>query len=163
MDSYRNHATVPEKQMSALIVGRLLAALLAGMPNLVSNAWRLSLFKLPGTAIYLDALFAAGLDPNATMRDGHPLLHYAVEKGDTVAVQAYLAAGADPLREVGNDNALDYANSVAVKKLLEDATRPRAAPADVAQLQSGATRLNPAEADFWAGLYGDSAGDFDAT
>ncbi|UJB17704.1 MULTISPECIES: ankyrin repeat domain-containing protein [Lysobacter] len=163
VDSYRNHATVPEKQMQALIVGRLLAALLAGMPNLVSNAWRLSLFKLPGTAIYLDALFAAGLDPNATMRDGHPLLHYAVEKGDTVAVQAYLAAGADPLREVGNDNALDYANSVAVKKLLEDATRPRAAPADVAQLHAGAKRLNPAEADFCAGLYGDSAGDFDAT
>lgn len=163
VDSYRNHATLPEKQMPALIVGRLLAALVAGSPNQVSNAWRLSLFKLPGTALYLDALFSSGLDPNATMRDGHPLLHYAVEKGDSVAVQAYLAAGADPLREVGKDTALDYANSVAVKKLLEDATHPRPPPADVAQAQAGSKRLSVVEKNFWAELYGESAAAFEVT
>ncbi|QWF15526.1 hypothetical protein [Lysobacter capsici] len=94
VESYRNHATVSDKQMPALIVGRLLAALVVGRPNLLSNAWRLSQFKLPCSAACLRALFAAGLDPNASLKDGHTLLQHAIEKNDLAAVQAYLDAGA---------------------------------------------------------------------
>ena len=94
VESYRNHATVLDKQMPALIFGRLLAALVVGRPNLVSNAWRLSQFKLPCSAACLQALFAAGLDPNASLKDGHTLLQHAIEQGDLAAVQVYRDAGA---------------------------------------------------------------------
>ncbi|MBW8807417.1 MAG: hypothetical protein JF591_01000, partial [Lysobacter sp.] len=73
VESYRNYATVSDKQMPALILGRLLAALVVGRPNLLSNAWRLSQFKLPCSAACLRALFAAGLDPDASLKDGHTL------------------------------------------------------------------------------------------
>lgn len=98
VESYRNHATLPDRQMPDLILGRLLAALVVGRPNLVGNAWRLSEFELPGAAACLQALFAAGLDPDACLKDGRPLLRQALEKGDAAVVQAYLAAGADPSR-----------------------------------------------------------------
>lgn len=94
VESYRNHATVSDKQMAALILGRLLAALVAGRPNLLSNAWRLSQFKLPCSAACLQALFAAGLDPDASLKDGQTLLRNAIDNDDAAAVQAYLDAGA---------------------------------------------------------------------
>lgn len=97
VESYRNHATLPDKQMPGLILGRLLAALVVGRPNLLGNAWRLSQFELPGAASCLQALFAAGLDPDACLKDGQSLLRHALEKGDATVVQAYLNAGADPL------------------------------------------------------------------
>lgn len=93
-ESYRNHATVSDKQMPALILGRLLAALVVGRPNLLSNAWRLSQFKLPCSAACLQALFAAGLDPDASLKDGQMLLRNAIESNDVAAVQVYLDAGA---------------------------------------------------------------------
>lgn len=94
VESYRNHATVLDKQMPALILGRLLAALVVGRPNLLSNAWRLSQFKLPCSAPCLQALFAAGLDPDASLKDGQTLLRNAIGNDDVDAVQAYLDAGA---------------------------------------------------------------------
>lgn len=95
VESYRNHATVSDKQMPALIRGRLLAALVVGRPNLLSNAWRLSQFKLPCSAACLHVLFAAGLDPNARLKDGQTLLRNAIEKDDLAAVRVYRDAGVD--------------------------------------------------------------------
>lgn len=44
----------------------------------------------------LKSLFSAGADPDMTTRNGTPLLHLLVERGDVAAVEVTLAAKADP-------------------------------------------------------------------